>query len=181
MEKKNGHPLYRSPYEAYPFLADSPEDLRCDFELMTDRMASEVGLLRAMVPDPECNGELLKICELIYHMNPTLRTRWTLTEEESAWLKERVIQLRELTEGRCKQFVLTQGSQAGCMAHLLRVRGKELVRLLYRHLHQGRPVPDALMDAANLLSGYFFFLALLLNEMDGVDEIPYVSRNYPNA
>ena len=28
--------LYRSPYEAYPFLCDAGEDLRCDFELLTD-------------------------------------------------------------------------------------------------------------------------------------------------
>ena len=38
-------PVYRSLYEAYPFLADAPEDLRCDFEIMTDRMSSETGLL----------------------------------------------------------------------------------------------------------------------------------------
>ena len=80
--------------------------------------------------------------------------------------------------GRCGTFVLTQGSEAGCHAHLLRVRGKELVRLLYRHLHQGHAAPDSLVDMANLLSGYFFLLALQLNALDGVDEIPYVSRNY---
>ena len=28
--------LYRSLYEAYPFLSDSGGDLRCDFELLTD-------------------------------------------------------------------------------------------------------------------------------------------------
>ena len=27
--------IYRSPDEAYPFLADEPQDLRCDFELLT--------------------------------------------------------------------------------------------------------------------------------------------------
>ncbi len=27
--------LYRSPYEAYPFLCDADDDLRCDFELAT--------------------------------------------------------------------------------------------------------------------------------------------------
>ena len=36
-----------------------------------------------------------------------------------------------------------------------------------------------LLDLANLLSGYFFYLALHLNEVEGVDEVPYVSRNYP--
>ena len=35
------------------------------------------------------------------------------------------------------------------------------------------------LDLANLLSGYFFYLALHLNEAEGVEEVPYVSRNYP--
>ena len=43
-------PVYRSPYEAYPFLADAPEDLRCDFEIMTDRMSSETGLSHTAHP-----------------------------------------------------------------------------------------------------------------------------------
>ena len=33
--------LYHSPWEAYPFLSDAPDDLRCDFELLTDETASE--------------------------------------------------------------------------------------------------------------------------------------------
>lgn len=113
--------LYRSPYEAYPFLCDAGEDLRCDFELLTDEMASRTGLLRAQVKDEALKAELLWVCELIYHMNPTLRTRLTVTEEECA----------------------------------------------------------RLLDLANLLSGYFFYLALHLNEAEGVEEVPYVSRNYP--
>ena len=73
---------------------------------------------------------------------------------------------------------MTQGSRAGCLAHVLRVKGKELVRLLYRHAEQGHTVEARLFDLANLLSGYFFYLALKLNELDGVDEIEYRSRNY---
>ena len=41
--------MYRSPYEAYPYLSSKPEDLRCDFELMTDELASMTGLLRGYV------------------------------------------------------------------------------------------------------------------------------------
>ena len=76
------------------------------------------------------------------------------------------------------KFVLTQGSQAGAMAHVLRAKCKALVRLLYRHSYQGHEVDSILFDFANLLSGYFFFLALKLNALDGVGEIEYVSRNY---
>lgn len=172
-------PVYRSLYEAYPFLADAPEDLRCDFEIMTDRMSSETGLLRAMISDEKLRAELLKIDELIYHANPTLRTRMTVTVEEVEWLNGCVERLKREAAGRCEKFVLPQGSQAGCMAHLLRADGKALVRLLYRYGYTAKQeVPPLLLDFANLLSGYFFALSLRLNMLDGVDEVPFVSRNY---
>ncbi len=170
--------MYRSPYEAYPFLCDESRDLRCDFELLTDDMASRTGLLRAQVQDEALKDELLWLCEIIYHINPTLRTRLTVTEAETARLIAAVDRLRAETAGRCELFVLTQGCEAACTAHLLRVEGKRLVRLIYRHMEQGRDVPDRLLDLANLLSGYFFYLALKLNALAGVDEIPYTSRNY---
>ena len=51
--------LYKSPYEAYPFLSDPAEDLRCDFEILTDKAASLTGLLRACVEDTTLKTELL--------------------------------------------------------------------------------------------------------------------------
>lgn len=168
--------LYRSPYEAYPFLCDDAADLRCDFELLTDELASAAGLLAAQAPAHR--AQLLRLAELIYHANPTLRTRWTVTASEVAWLAQQVQALAGAAQGRCQRFVLPQGSPAACTAHLARVRAKCLVRLLYRHAQQGHAVPPPLLDFANLLSGYFFDLALVLNQQAGVDEIDYVSRNY---
>ena len=170
--------LYRSPYEAYPFLCDNSENLCCDFELLTDEIASRTGLLRAQIRDEKLRAELLWLCELIYHMNPALRTRLTVTEEETTRLKDAINRLQTQSGDRCGRFVLTQGCEAACTAHVLRVQCKSLVRLLYRHCEQGHPVPDMLFDLANLLSGYFFYLALRLNELNGIDEIAYISRNY---
>lgn len=170
--------LYRSPYEAYPFLSDGSDDLRCDFELMTDEMASQVGLLRSKVSDEALRAELLWICELVYHMNPALRTPLKVTEGEKERLSAASERLRREAGDRCKRFVLCQGCETACLAHLLRVRGKQLVRLIYRHLHRGRAADPLLLDLANLLSGYFFYLALKLNADAGVDEVDFVSRNY---
>lgn len=168
--------LYRSPYEAYPFLSDDSGDLRCDFELLTDEMASAAGLLCAQVEDADIKAELLWVCELIYHVNPTLRTRLTVTEEEAARLAAAVARLEGETD--VHGFVLPQGCEAACTAHLLRVKGKCLVRLLYRHMQQGHEAPPLLVDVCSLLSGYFFLLALKLNRLAGVSEKVYVSRNY---
>ena len=50
---------YRSPYEAYPFLCDADDDLRCDFELLTDELASGAGLLRSRITEQTLTDELL--------------------------------------------------------------------------------------------------------------------------
>ncbi len=171
--------LYRSPYEAYPFLSDADGDLRCDYEILTDRMASETGLLAALCP--ERRDELLAIDELIYHANASLRTFLSLKPEEIDWLRARTEALEAETAGLCDRFVLPAGSPRACVAHVLRTDGKRLVRLLYRFAQRGGKVEDALFDFANLLSGYFFLLALALNHADGVPERPFESRNYLKA
>ena len=168
--------LYRSPYEAYPFLSDPADDLRCDFEILTDRIASTVGLLASLCP--ERSEELLRVDELIYHANPTLRTFLSLQPDEIEWLKMRMEALQSETKGLCDRFVLPAGTPRACVAHILRTDCKKLVRLLYRHAESGGRVEDALFDFANLISGYFFLLALLLNHLDGFEERPFISRNY---
>lgn len=168
--------IYRSPYEAYPFLSDADDDLRCDFELATDELASAAGLLRSQVTERALSEELLWICELIYHINPSLRTSLTVTEEETVRLADMVNRLQE--ESTVHGFVLPCGCQSACTAHLLRVKAKCLVRLLYRYLQRGHEVPDRLLDLCNLLSGYFYLLALKLNVLGGVEEHSYRSRNY---
>ena len=89
--------VYRSPYEAYPFLSDSSEDLECDFELLTDEISSRTGLLLAHMKnhvDWELYQEVLWVCELIYHINPSLRTFLSITVEECNRLKACVDRLQ---------------------------------------------------------------------------------------
>lgn len=184
---KNMKQLYRSPYEAYPFLCDTKDNLQCDFELLTDELASRTGLLRAKVmryakENPNINLEICEeltwVCEIIYHINPTLRTHLTVTKAECEQLKEKMERLQEKAKDRCKKFVLPMGSELACEAHLLRVEAKKLVRLIYHYIEYGNEVPDLLLDIANLLSGYFFALSLVLNLYENVEEVPFISRNY---
>ena len=170
--------IYRSKYEAYPFLSDKPEDLRCDFEIFTDEISSMIGLLRSKIEDEALRSELLTICELVYHINPSLRTFVSVTKEELTWLENCTSRLHDEVKGRCEKFVLTQGSESACHAHILRARFKALVRLLYRYNYSSKEVPEILFDFVNLLSEYFFNLALKLNQINNVDEVEYISRNY---
>lgn len=100
-------------------------------------------MLRSQTEDQELAKELLWICELIYHMNPTLRTSFTVTREEIERLAFIVDRLQ--AQSGIRGFVLPCGCQSACTAHLLRVKAKGLVRLLYRYAHRGGEVPDSLL------------------------------------
>ncbi len=169
--------MYISPYNAYPFLSDPSEDLRCDFEILTDKISSMTGLLASMT-EGALKAELLQVDALIYHLNPSLRTFFSIENKEIAWLKQKVDAYNALTQDRCNTFVLPQGSKRACLAHVLRTECKTLVRLTYRYIEKKNDVDHAMLDFINLLSGYFFMLALYLNKIDDTDEVPFVSRNY---
>lgn len=167
-----------SKYLAYPFLYDDPSDLRCDFEIFTDEISSTIGLLRAFVDDKSLKYELSKINELVYHMNASLRTFVSITEDELKWIESRTVFYKSEIEGRINKFVIPEGCICASYAHIIRTKFKALVRLLYRYKEQGNEVDELLFDFANLLSGYFFTLALKFNKDEEIKETEFISRNY---
>lgn len=184
---------YISPYEAYPFLRESGTNLLCDYELATDHLASGTGLLRALVlakldkVDQETEtrsiylalpDELLWLTEMIYHLNASLRTTFTVSDAEFTHLLNMTNRINELYREDIKRFLLPAGSVSAMQAHLLRVDAKSLVRLLYRQIEAGHPVDHRIIDWANLLSGFYFMCSILINDVEEGESIPFVSRNY---
>lgn len=167
-----------SKYLAYPFLYDKSCDLRCDFEILTDEISSMIGLLRAYVEDSELKDELSKVNELMYHLNPSLRTKTTVTEEELIWLEQRYIYHSEYVKERFNKFVLPEGSRQSGFCHVIRSKCKALVRLTSRYKERGNNVDEIIFDFANLFSGYFFVLALKFNKDENIEETEFISRNY---
>jgi ATP:cob(I)alamin adenosyltransferase len=175
-------------YLSYSFLYDDPADLRCDFEILSDEISSMIGLLRSLIDDNEIRDDLSKINELMYHINPSLRTKTAVTAEELEWLHKKVEKLQEEirddfdklvpAEKKSPRFVLPQGCTAASYSHIIRNKCKSLVRLLYRHQQQGNQVDTILYNFTNLYSGYFFSLALKLNKDAGVKEVEFTSRVY---
>ena len=171
--------MYKSKFEAYPFLSDDFDDLRCDFEILSDEIASYVGFLRSVSEDEGLKDELLWICELIYHLNPSLRTKISVTEEELNRLENIVkSHITYIGEDDIKKFTLPLGCCSASVSHIIRSKCKALVRLLYRHNHQGNDVENILFDFINLLSDYFFYLSLTFNKQHSTPEITFTSRNY---
>ena len=178
-----------SKYLAYTFLYDDTADLKCDFEILTDEISSMIGLLRSLLDnidrnaDPDMADHLSKINELMYHINPSLRTKVTVTAEELEWLygKTQILQ-KAVEEGLPKNkgpaFFVPQGCKAASLSHVIRAKCKALVRLLSRYEQQGNRVDEILFDFINLYSGYFFSLALWFNKIHGIEEHPFTSRNY---
>ncbi|MDR0597157.1 MAG: hypothetical protein LBG14_01460 [Treponema sp.] len=172
---------------SYSFLYEDAADLKCDFEILSDEIASMIGLLRSLTGDQDTREELSRINELMYHINPSLRTRVTVTEEELQWLEERAEKLRQETReslsGFPKEqgkpvFVIPQGCEAAAHSHVIRNKCKALVRLLSRHKQQGNNVEDLLFNFINLYSNYFYYLAMKLNRDQGVKETQFISRIY---
>jgi ATP:cob(I)alamin adenosyltransferase len=173
---------------SYSFLYDDPEDLRCDFEIATDEAASMIGFLRSLIDDDALREELCKLNELMYHINPSLRTKTTIFMDELDWLEARVETMqREVRESfdaavaprkNKPRFVIPQGCPAASYSHIIRNKCKALVRLMYRHQQQGHIVEDPLFAYVNLFSGYFYSLALKLNRDQGIAEREFISRVY---
>ncbi|MDR1908793.1 MAG: ATP--cob(I)alamin adenosyltransferase [Spirochaetaceae bacterium] len=175
-------------YLSYSFLYDDPADLRCDFEIATDEVASMIGYLRSLIDDEGLREELCKLNELMYHVNPCLRTRLAITPAEVDWLHERIETLQREVRERFDaaaaprpnkaRFVIPQGCPAASYSHIIRNRCKALVRMMYRHKERGNAVDDLLFDYVNLFSGYFYSLSLKLNQDQGVEEREFTSRVY---
>ena len=175
-------------YLSYTFLYDDAADLKCDFEIMTDEVSSMIGLLRSLLDDadkaaqPELAEDLCRINELMYHINPSLRTHVAVSAAELAWLDQKTRQLQEAVKKNLPMggvtFVVPQGCTQAALSHVLRNRCKALVRLLSRYRQQGNAADEILFDFTNLFSGYFYSLALLFNQIHGEEERSFVSRVY---
>ncbi|MDR1029982.1 MAG: ATP--cob(I)alamin adenosyltransferase [Treponema sp.] len=176
---------------SYCFLYDDLADLRCDFEIASDEIASMIGFLRSLVTHDGLRAELTKLNELMYHINPSLRTHLAVSQEELDWLVGKVQEMQETIRARFDKavssqgkhekkprFVVPQGCTAASYSHIIRNKCKSLVRLLYRYKEQGNPVEDLLFELINVYSGYFYTLALKLNQDHEVEEIEFTSRVY---
>ena len=183
-----------SKYLAYPFLYDDAADLKCDFEIMADEISSMIGLLCSLLDDKDKNADLelaedlSKINELMYHINPSLRTKAAVTQEELEWLFNKTQKLQKaIEEGlhacgasqtKGPRFFIPQGCTQAALSHVIRAKCKVMVRLLSRYKQQGNQADEILFDLINLYSGYFYSLAMWFNKTHGIIEHPFISRNY---
>lgn len=163
-------------YLSYPFLYEKKKTV--DFELLTDEIASYLALAISYTADKDFKKELTKINELVYHLNPCVRSKTHLEAHEVAWLYSRYQAYEFVTKERESLFVLPGGSTLASTLHILRTKCKHLVRLLHLITEEETQVHESLFDFSNVLANYFFVAAMYANKLDGIDEIPFTSRVY---
>lgn len=163
-------------YLSYPFLYEKKKTV--EFELLTDEIASYIALAGSYTTDKELKKELLKINELVYHLNPCVRSKTALEAHEVAWLYTRYQTYQYVTKDRDSLFVLPGGTTLASTLHILRTKAKQLVRLLHLITEEGTYVNESIFDFSNILANYFFVAALYANRLENETEIPFTSRVY---
>ena len=164
--------------------AQATLDIIIDFEILTDEISCLIGLLLSYSASDKKEIEngvkenLIYISELVYHSSTALRIKNTITKEEIQKIESFINDLEISINPRHKKIVIPSGSTVSVICHLLRVKCNSAVRLLHRYNNNNKlnPVDALCQDLFNLLSGYFSYTALKLNEFYEIEEIEFKSR-----
>ncbi len=158
----------------YPFLYET--SVKVEFEILTDKLSSQLGVCASYAED-RFKNELLYICELVYHLNGSIRGKEAIDENHVSFLKARYKHYEELTKDGVR-FVVPQGSILASQLHVARSMGKEVVRKMFLVKQEGTKISDVLFDFANMVSNYCFLAAIYANKVNGFSEKEFVSRSY---
>ena len=169
-----------SDYIACPFLYEAHSDFQCNVDILCDEIASMIGLLRsildcARIKDAEkLKGELLYLCNLMYCISGSVRSKDVVSKDRLLWVEERLSSLKDCVAGRASCVVLPQGCYPSSLSHCVRAKCNSLVKLLHSFREAGNDLDGTVLDIINVCSNYFFALALKLNKDYAVEEIALV-------
>lgn len=153
---------------------------KVDYEVLSDALTVSIGMvLPYLTSDKELEvaEDLRKIQEIAYHANGSVRGMLAVSEEDVEWLSGRYDYYCGFVGDRMKQFIIPQGCLAAMHLHQVRNDAKIVYRALF-HAHKEEPVADVLFKFTGLLSNVAAVLALYVNELNGVEEIPFHTKSY---
>lgn len=177
----------------YPFMYE--DSLQCDYEICTDQLTRLVGWIidelevkqsQIQEVSPQLNAlysqliqELNTLQPLCYHLNGSIRGKLAIMEEDHQWLlksyQEHKLKVADAIHG----FVLPRGAAPVGQLNQASSLSKQAIRYMVRiHNQEQIEVPDILPKFANLLCNYFFILTVVLNQAQGLTEIPFESKSY---
>lgn len=162
----------------YPFIYETSS--LCDFEVVTDELCGHVGMALSALPEAMADlaADLDRLQPLVFHVNGSIRGRLAITENDIAWLHDRLAHYRAEVRDRIDGFVLPRGTSPVPQLHLARAAAKKAIRLMVRIEQEGKTVPMVLPRLCNLMCNFFFTLTLIINKRRGVAETPFISKSY---
>ena len=153
---------------------------KVDYEVLSDALTVSMGMvLPYLTKESEqvVKEDLQKMQELAYHANGSVRGMLAVTEEDIDWLSGRYDFYCEKVGDKMKQFVIPQGCIATMHLHQVRNDAKLVYRALF-HAHKEEPVSDLVFKFTALASNVAGAMALYVNGLNGVEEIPFHTKSY---
>lgn len=150
--------------------------LMTDFEIMTDRLSSELGLC-ASLANPAMSTHLIHLAKCVYELNGSIRGENTVSQSLLEELEVDYICFKDKLHD-VFPFVIPQGSYLACHLHIARCTAKQVVRIASVIHRDERQVSQTVLHYAHLLANHLFVLSRYANQEEGVSEVPFVSKNY---
>lgn len=162
----------------YPFMNE--EQWFCDYEILTDGLASYLGLALSIAKERDYSEALIKnlhwLTEMALHLNGSLRGKMAIEDEDLQRLYEMYDFYKDQVE--IKGFILPTGSYLSSQINISRYKAKEVVRLLNKIDRQQEKVPKILFSFSNLLANLLFILSVYINDVDREENQIFESKSY---
>ena len=153
---------------------------KVDYEVLSDALTVSIGMvIPHLTNDYEqvLVEDLRRLQHLTYHANGSVRGMLAITEEDVSWLSGRYDFYCEQVGDKMKQFVIPQGCLAALHLHEVRNDAKIVYRALH-HANKEEAVSELLFKFTGLLSNVACAMALYVNQLNNVDEIPFQTKSY---
>lgn len=165
-------------YICYTYMKE--KSCKVDYEVLSDALTVSIGMvIPYLTKESEqiIKEDLTHLQLLAYHANGSVRGILAITEEDVAWLSSRYDYYCELVGEKIKHFVIPQGCLAALHLHQVRNNAKLVYRALF-HAHKENPVSELLFQFTGLLSNVAHAMALHVNELNGIKEVPFDTKSY---
>lgn len=185
---KKLHPKSTLDELCYPYIYE--DSLLCDYEILTDDLTRMLGWalndLRILNLDYTNNidlksleTDLIWLLPICYHLNGSIRGKLAITEEDHQQLLQNYQHIKSITKKSISGFVLPGGISPVGILNKCSSTSKKVIRLMVKiHNEEHKEIPDILPKFANLLCNYFFSATILINQVTGFKEIPFISKSY---
>ncbi|MGL4450271.1 MAG: hypothetical protein ACRCTZ_03640 [Sarcina sp.] len=159
---------------SYPFLNE--EFGSVDHEVMSDFLSSIIG--RILSIGTPLYDETYWLMEMSLHLNGSVRGKLAVTKDDIKKGLSIMDKYKKLNKERLNGFVLPTGCRLACEYHIARGEAKKVCRNLYLMKNKGIKFDDILIDFANLMTNLLFVMAIEINRLEGMSEIPFISKSY---